>query len=149
MVSLAVTLQPERVIELTASDKPGALRELVAAAARAAGEPVDQAALEKAVLEREDLATTGFGEGLAMPHVRFNGVKRFVTVLARSKTGIDFNALDGQPVHLFLLVVGPEPKRDEYLKLMKRASSFLKNEKTRLLGLPDFGKAAADLALEY
>lgn len=148
MVSLAVTLQTERVIEIQSGDKIGALHELVAAAARA-GEPVDEAALEKAVAEREELSSTAFGDGLAMPHVRFGGIKRFLTVLGRSSKGVDFGAPDGQAVHLLLLIVGPEPKREDYLKLMSRAAKFLKNEKARLLALEDFGKPAVDLALEY
>jgi PTS system nitrogen regulatory IIA component len=150
MVSLAVTLQTERVIELGSVDKKGVLRELVQAASRAAGEPIDVPALEKAVIEREELSSTAFGDGLAMPHVRFTGIKRFLTVLGRAKTpGVDFGAPDSQPVRLLLLIVGPEPKREDYLKLMSRAARFLKNEKTRLLALEDFGKAAVDLALEY
>ena len=148
MVSLAVTLQPERVIEVRATDKEGALRELVAAAARP-DEPLDEAALAKAVIEREALSPTAFGDGLAMPHVRFLGAKRFLTVLGRSSVGIDFQAPDAQPVRLLLLIVGPEPKREDYLKLMSRAARFLKNEKERLLALDDFTKAAAGLALEY
>lgn len=148
MVSLSVTLQPERVIELTAKDKSGALKELVAAAARA-GDGIDESALEKMVIEREELSSTAFGEGLAMPHVRFSGIKRFLTVLGRSKDGLEFGAPDGLPVRLLLLIVGPEPRREDYLKLMSRAARFLKTEKDRLLALADFGKPAADLALEY
>ena len=146
MVSLAVTLQNERVIEIQSTDKVGALRELVAAAARS-GEAVDEAALHKAVLEREELSSTAFGDGLAMPHVRLPGIKRFLTVLGRAKADIDFG--DNQPVRLLLLIVGPEPKREDYLKLMGRAAKFLKHEKERLLALQDFGKAATDLAVEY
>jgi mannitol/fructose-specific phosphotransferase system IIA component (Ntr-type) len=148
MVSLAVTLQPERVIEIQSTDKVGALRELVAAAARS-GEAVDEAALHKAVLEREELSSTAFGDGLAMPHVRLPGIKRFLTVLGRANVGIDFAAQDGQPVRLLLLIVGPEPKREDYLKLMGRAAKFLKHERDRLLALQDFGKAATELAVEY
>jgi mannitol/fructose-specific phosphotransferase system IIA component (Ntr-type) len=136
------------VIEIKSTNKADALRELVAAAARA-GEAVDEAALEKAVVEREELSSTAFGDGLAMPHVRFGGIKRFLTVLGRSTKGVDFGAPDGQPVQLLLLIVGPEPKREDYLKLMSRAAKFLKNEKARLLALEDFGKPAVDLALEY
>src|SRR5579872_6075301 len=147
MVSLAVTLQPERVIEIQSKDKVGALRELVAAAARS-GEAVDEAALHKAVLEREELSSTAFGDGLAMPHVRLPGIKRFLTVLGRAK-GVDFGAPDSQPVRLLLLIVGPEPKREDYLKLMGRAAKFLKHERDRLLALDDFTKAATELALEY
>ncbi len=148
MVSLAVTLQPERVIEVNASDKVGALRELVAAAARS-GEVADEAALHKAVLEREELSSTAFGDGLAMPHVRLPGIKRFLTVLGRANKGVDFGAPDAQPVRLLLLIVGPEPRREDYLKLMGRAAKFLKHERDRLLALADLTKAATELAVEY
>lgn len=147
MVSLAVTLQPERVIEIQSTEKVGALRELVAAAARS-GEAVDEAALHKAVLEREELSSTAFGDGLAMPHVRLPGIKRFLTVLGRAQ-GVDFGAPDSQPVRLLLLIVGPEPKREDYLKLMGRAAKFLKHERDRLLALADFCKSATELAVEY
>jgi mannitol/fructose-specific phosphotransferase system IIA component (Ntr-type) len=126
------------------------LNELVVAASRAAGEPVDVDALKKAVVERENLSSTAFGEGLAMPHVRFTGIKRFVTVLGRAPTpGIDFGAPDGQLVRLLLLIVGPEPKREDYLKLMSRAARFLKNERDRLLALENFSQSAVQLAIEY
>jgi PTS system nitrogen regulatory IIA component len=148
MVSLAVTLQPERVIEVKSADKVGALRELVAAAARS-GEVADEAALHKAVLEREELSSTAFGEGLAMPHVRLPGIKRFLTVLGRAKDGVDFGAPDHQPVRLLLLIVGPEPRREDYLKLMGRAAKFLKHERDRIVALTDLTKAATELAVEY
>jgi PTS system nitrogen regulatory IIA component len=136
------------VIEVKSADKVGALRELVAAAARS-GEVADVAAMHKAVLEREELSSTAFGDGLAMPHVRLPGMKRFLTVLGRAKDGVDFGAPDQQPVRLLLLIVGPEPRREDYLKLMGRAARFLKHERDRVLALTDLSKAATELAVEY
>jgi len=147
MPSLSVTVGAEQVLDLADTDRDGVLRALVEAAARDAG--VDAEALLAAVHEREALSSTGFGGGVAMPHVRFPGVKRFHTVLGRVRRGVEFAALDEQPVRLFLLIVGPEAEKDRYRKLMKRAAEFLKQESDHLVESPDLGAAAAEALRDY
>jgi nitrogen PTS system EIIA component len=116
-------------------------------AAKVAGVEPDK--LLAAIKEREKLVSTGFGGGVAMPHVRLAGVRKFFTALGRTRAGIDFNAADGKPVHLLLLVVGPEADRDGYQKLMARAAKFLKAEGPRLIDAPDLSAAVTAVAQEY
>lgn len=139
MASLHLTLTSDQVIELDGGDREHALRAVSGHAATQLG--IDQELLLKAILDREQLASTGFGEGLAMPHVRLPAARDFHTVLARTKTGIEYSAIDGNPVHLLLLVVGPESEKDGYQKLMARGAKFLKAAGPGLLDAPDLQTA--------
>ena len=85
----------------------------------------------QALLEREALTSTGLGYGFALPHVRTDAVDRIQIVFARSRKGLDFEALDGNPAHFFFLVLAPTRSMDEYLKVISLISSCMKNENTR------------------
>ena len=145
MASLYLTLTPEQVIEVDGEDRDVVLRALSHHAASRAG--LDAGQLFQAVLEREQLASTGFGEGLAMPHVRLPAAREFHTVLARTRVGVEFSAIDGNPVRLLLLVIGPEAEKDGYQKLMARGAKFLKAAGPALLDAPDL-RTATLAALE-
>jgi nitrogen PTS system EIIA component len=147
MPSLSLLLTPETIVEVDSGDRDAALAILAAPAAKVAGVEPDK--LLAAIKEREKLVSTGFGGGVAMPHVRLAGVRKFFTALGRTRAGIDFNAADGKPVHLLLLVVGPEADRDGYQKLMARAAKFLKAEGPRLIDAPDLSAAVTAVAQEY
>jgi len=79
---------------------------------------------------RESLGTTGVGEGVAIPHTRHQLVKEMLLVLGRSSKGIDFNALDGQPVKLFFMLLIPQEERVKHLAALA--------EIARLVKQPDF-----------
>lgn len=118
-------------MEIEAQDKDGVLRELVALAA-ATGKINDELAILKAVRERENLCSTGFENGAAIPHPRQGHpdvVKELVAVFARSPEGIDFEALDEKPVHLFFLLCAPTDS--EHLRALAKLSRFLKKEAVR------------------
>lgn len=118
-------------MELEAGDKEGALRELVALAA-GTGKITDEIAILKAVRERENLCSTGFENGAAIPHPRQGHpdiVKELVAVFGRSTPGIDFEALDERPVHLFFLLCAPTDS--EHLRALAKLSRFLKKEAVR------------------
>ena len=132
MASLSKLLVEDRVLELESSEREAVLDELCQRAAGAMD--LDAGALLKAVREREELSSTGFGEGLAMPHVRLPEAKAVQVVFGRVRSGVEFGALDGAPVHLFLLVVGAEADRGSYQKVMARAARFLKGEGPELKG---------------
>jgi len=72
-----------------------------------------------ALVQREKKATTGFGNGVAIPHVKHEGVKTLVGMVARSGDGVDFAALDGHPVHTFFLLISPPDRPAEHLKAME------------------------------
>jgi fructose-specific phosphotransferase system IIA component len=86
----------------------------------------------KAVIEREKLCSTGFEHGVAIPHPRQGQpgvVNKLVVALGRSKEGIDFEALDGELVHLFFLLAAPNDQ--EHLRALARLSRMLKDEDFR------------------
>ena len=72
-----------------------------------------------AIVSREKKATTGFGNGVAIPHVKHKAVKELVGSVARSSQGVDFSALDGKPVYTFFLLISPPDKPAEHLKAME------------------------------
>ena len=85
----------------------------------------------KAVLEREKLVTTGVGYGVAFPPAKTKAIKGIVIAFGRSKTGIDFDAMDKKPVHLFFLIAAPEDAIGAHLNVMARLSYLMKSEKNR------------------
>ncbi|WP_390404572.1 PTS fructose transporter subunit IIABC [Lacticaseibacillus jixiensis] len=79
------------------------------------------------ILKREAESTTGIGDGIAMPHAKDAAVKRATVLFAKSDAGIDFNALDGQPVHLFFMIAAPEGANNTHLQALAALSSLLIN----------------------
>jgi len=93
----------------------------------------DGDALLRDVLAREELVTTGVGHGVAFPHAKSEAVARVTFAFGRTAEGVDFGALDGEPVRLVFLIGAPkqlEPSR-VYLNLMARLSFLMKNEENR------------------
>ena len=98
------------VPDLSATERDQAIRELVSALARAGA--VDEAIIDEvvaALIKREQNGSTGFGKGVAVPHVKHSKVRRMVGTVGRSREGIDFAALDHQPVYSVVLLLSPAP----------------------------------------
>ena len=83
------------------------------------------------VLERERKGSTGFGRGVAVPHVKHKGVTKMAAAIGLSPRGIDFNALDKQPVHSVVLLVSPEDKPEDHLQAMEVIFKNLSKETFR------------------
>lgn len=147
MPALSVLLRPELVFDIEAADREGALGELSARVGEVADLDTDE--LLRAVLEREELCSTGFGNGVAMPHVRLTAARQFHVALGRVRQGVEFGAVDGLPVQLLLLIVGPERERDAYRKLLDRAARFLKGEAEGLIAATDLSAAAKTALTDY
>jgi fructose-specific phosphotransferase system IIA component len=132
VVKISEFVDPKGIkMELTAQDKEGVLRELVSLAAET-GKISDELAILKAVRERENLCSTGFENGAAIPHPRQGHpdiVKELVAVFGRAVKGIDFEALDEKPVQLFFLLCAPTDS--EHLRALAKLSRFLKKEQVR------------------
>jgi PTS system nitrogen regulatory IIA component len=79
------------------------------------------------LLEREKLGSTGIGDGIAIPHGKMGSLKDLVVAFGRSTKGIDFNAMDGKPVHLFFLLMAPENSAGLHLKALAKISRMLKD----------------------
>jgi mannitol/fructose-specific phosphotransferase system IIA component (Ntr-type) len=85
----------------------------------------------EAILRREKKGTTGFGNGVAIPHAKHAGVKGVVGIVALSRAGVEFAALDSQPVHLFFLLLSNPDQPEEHLKAMEHIFRSIKNDPLR------------------
>ncbi|HQC23908.1 MAG TPA: PTS sugar transporter subunit IIA, partial [Syntrophales bacterium] len=79
------------------------------------------------LLEREKLGSTGIGDGIAIPHGKLKGLERLVISFGRSRQGVDFDAIDGKPVHIFFLLMAPESSTGQHLKALAKISRMLKD----------------------
>jgi len=84
----------------------------------------DREAVIRDILRREEVMSTGIGGGIAIPHAQSKGAARLAVAMGRSRREVDFNSLDGRPVQLFFLVVGPE-ERGGYIRVLARISRLL------------------------
>ena len=114
--------------ELEAVDRHGAIAELVSALDKA-GRLGDGNC--ESVIKREKEASTGMGKGVAVPHVKHYAVKDVVAAVGRSSTGIDFSALDKQPVYSVFLLISPLDEPDKHLQAMENVFKQLQQEKFR------------------
>ena len=120
------------VPELAAADRDGAIRELVDSLATAGALPksaVDE--VVAAVVKREQNGSTGFGKGVAVPHVKHAKVKSMAGTIGRSANGIDFAALDHQPVYTVFLLLSPENQPQQHLQAMNIVFSNLQKDMFR------------------
>ncbi|NGZ29236.1 MAG: PTS transporter subunit EIIA [Magnetococcales bacterium] len=112
----------QRIAEVSARDLPGA--------------SVGQ--IKERLLEREGVSSTGIGQGIAIPHARLSlqepGGKWLTTpmaILARSKEGLAFDALDGQPVYLIMALISASENREDHLRALSLCSQVLRHEEVR------------------
>ena len=87
--------------------------------------------VRKCVFEREEKMSTGVGKGFAIPHGKTNSVTDILAAFGKSKTPIDYNSLDGEPVHLVFLLIGKENLLAKHIKLLSRISRLMNNEEFR------------------
>jgi len=120
------------VPELQQRDRDGVIAELVSS--------LDQAGklgkgngdeITADVIHRENEASTGMGKGVAMPHAKHSAARDVVATIGLSSTGIDFMALDKEPVYSVILLVSPEDNPDRHLQAMESVFTHLQKEKFR------------------
>lgn len=149
-VRLAEILNEQRVtVRLQAEDKRSALDAL--ARLFVLDDPrLDRDAIQRVFEEREALASTGVGSGVAIPHGRLPDVERLVAAVGICKGGVEFEAIDGRPAHILVAVLGPERQTGEHLKALARFSRLLRDERvrTRLLDAADDAAALEILLRE-
>jgi PTS system nitrogen regulatory IIA component len=127
---LSQLLTPQRVrVPLSATDKPGVLRELSELLVQGSGG--DAADVLRAVKEREQVLSTGIGFGIAIPHGRSPSMPDLAAVAGRTLDGIAFDALDGAPVQLFFMLVGPERCAGQHVKALSRIARLARSEDLR------------------
>ncbi|HAE39814.1 MAG TPA: PTS fructose transporter subunit IIA [Candidatus Riflebacteria bacterium] len=88
----------------------------------------EPAALKDALFEREKLGTTGVGGGIAMPHARSSAIKDLTVAFFRSEDGIDFKAIDNNPVNIIFMLLAPVSSGGPYLKLLAKISRLLRSD---------------------
>ncbi|HDR90898.1 MAG TPA: PTS sugar transporter subunit IIA [candidate division Zixibacteria bacterium] len=120
-------------LDLSSTNRDDVLEELVALLANSEKVSEDTENILKALKEREKLASTGIGFGVALPHARAKGVKGMVIAFGRSEEGIDFHSLDKKPVHLFFAIVVPDTAINTHLTALGKLSYLLKDEENRQL----------------
>lgn len=122
--------------DLKSSDKRGILEELTQVLFDQGQVPAERREdIIAGLVDREELTSTGLGYGLALPHIKTNAVTKIQIVFGRSVRGIDFASLDGNPTHLFFLVLAPPEMTTEYLKVISVISALMKDadQRQRLL----------------
>ncbi len=126
-MDIADLISPSAVLpSLKVTSKKQALQELARAGAGIAG--LDERAILEVLIERERLGTTGVGGGVAIPHGKLPGIDRLFGVFARLETGIDFDAIDDQPVDLIFLLLAPVSAGADHLKALARVSRLLRDK---------------------
>lgn len=122
----------ERLVSFLDVDQRNAALEQLVDSLDSQGKLLDKQAFYKAILEREKIVSTGIGMGVAIPHAKLEGYRDFfIAIGIQSKRGIEWNALDGQPVRLIFMIGGPENKQTEYLKILSRLTFAIKDEERR------------------
>jgi mannitol/fructose-specific phosphotransferase system IIA component (Ntr-type) len=112
-------------LDLESETKEGALRELVGLLDL---DEKSEGILYKTLKRRENLGSTGIGKGIAIPHCRSLVVTRLRLAYGRKKSGLDFNAIDGAPVHnLFLIIAPPLEVSNQYLPVLGKIAQFAKD----------------------
>lgn len=120
------------VADLAAGDRDGALRELVTSLAAAGALPADTVdEVVAALIKREQNGSTGFGKGVAVPHVKHPKVAKMAGTVGRSAKGIDFAALDNQPVYTIVLLLSPENQPQQHLNAMNIVFTNLQKDMFR------------------
>ena len=121
-------LGPKNVIlEIQSRDKKGSVTELVELLYKDK-KVKDLHKAINAVMEREKLGTTGVGQGVAIPHGRTDTVSELVSAFGISRAGVQFEALDGEPVHILFLLLSPSDSAGQHLRAIARVSRLFKDK---------------------
>ncbi|MEA3545849.1 MAG: PTS sugar transporter subunit IIA [Thermodesulfobacteriota bacterium] len=138
-MKISELLDPQAIVaDLQAKDKTNALAELTDCLISC--EPsLNHEEVIEVLQERENLGSTGIGDGVAIPHGKLAGIPDLKLVFGRSCSGVDFESMDGQPAYLFFLLIAPEDSVGVHLKTLARISNLLKDAAVRkkLLEAPD------------
>ena len=112
--------------EFQADDKRQLLEKISEAVAQKT--KLDKSAVFEALLERENLGSTGYGNGVAFPHARLADMNKVITFFIRLSEPIDYDAIDGKPVDLLALLISSENSGDDHLQALSAYSRSLKRE---------------------
>ena len=114
---------------LTQTTREGMIRELIQSL-HAAGQflNTDTEDVVRAVLRREQLGSTGIGRGIAIPHSRHGSVHQIVGTIGLSGAGVPFDAIDGEPVHVVVLLISPQDKPGDHLRALENVVQTMRDD---------------------
>lgn len=115
------------IMDLKATEKLEAIDEMVQKM-KEEGIVSDAEGFKDSILKREEKGTTGLGEGIAMPHAKTKVVKTPAVLFAKSKNGVNYDALDGEPVHIFFMIAATEGAHDSHIETLAKLSKMLIND---------------------
>lgn len=118
------------ILDLEAKNKDGVIKELAEVLHRQCRN-VHLKTILKVVREREAIGSTGVGNGVAIPHGKIAQLDHIILAFGRSLNGINYDAIDNQPVHLLVMILTPRGATDDYLKMLANVSRLLKQPETR------------------
>jgi len=124
-------LKPESIImEIKSKEKIAVIKELVNHMVENKFVS-DGERFVNALAKRENLESTGIGDGIAIPHARTDAVDDLILAFARSPSGVDFSSIDGKPSYLIFLIASPENKKSEYIMALAKLSRLLRKDPVR------------------
>lgn len=150
-MKLSDLIHPDSVIpELQSTNRNGVIRELVQGLAdHGVIAPEHVETITRAAITRENQGSTGFGKGVAVPHVKHECITSIVATIGRSSAGVDFAALDRAPVYTIVMLLSPASKPDGHLAAMEKIFRHLQRENfRRFLRQADSKEAILDLIAE-
>ena len=119
-------------MELQATDRNGVIRELIQSLAdHGAIKHENAEAIARATIARENQGSTGFGKGVAVPHVKHASIEKITATIGRSSRGVDFAALDRAPVYTIVMLLSPASAPEEHLAAMEKVFRYLQRENFR------------------
>lgn len=130
MLELSKYLKSQQIILPQSDTKQQVLTELATMLAGQVG--FDAEVMTKAVFEREELMSTGIGQGLAVPHVRLEGLNESAIAVAVQPSGInDYESLDSLPVTVIVLIAAPAGQHETYIRLLAQVAEVVKHDELR------------------
>ncbi len=132
MKLLDIVVKKAIIPTLESTDRDGAIAEIIDSIVKAGAlSPKLRDEFVKAVIKRENRGSTGFGHGVAVPHVKHSAITKMAVAVAVSPGGVEFNALDRQPVYSILLLLSPDDQPEEHLDAMEAIFGNLSQETFR------------------
>lgn len=123
-------LHPDAILsDLKSQDKKSVLEELVEPISHITG--MDHHELVRVLMDREQLGSTGIGEGIGIPHGKVKGLESMIIGFGLSKRGVEFDSIDNKPTNLFFTLITPDQSTGLHLKLLARISRLLKDDSFR------------------
>lgn len=131
MIRLETILTPGRsLVNVPGGSKKRVLEQIASVIARDLPD-LDGQTIYESLISREKLGSTGFGNGIAIPHCRLPGCSTPISALLKLSTAVDFDAIDGAPVDLLFVLLVPEAATDEHLELLRQIASMFDREDVR------------------